>query len=102
MHVEACFRVSLLDFQEEQQEQQAKRVADGHGRSFGPRPWQQQFLFCQLFLRYIFTCITRTKFQCILTPLHYTTLHPHTVHYALHCIVVYNILCLIIFISKNM
>ena len=43
MHVAACVRlVSPLDFQQEQQ-QQAKRVPDGHGRSFGSWPWQKKF-----------------------------------------------------------
>ena len=44
MHVAACFRlVSPLDFQEKEQEQEqdAKWVPDGHGRSFGSRPWQK-------------------------------------------------------------
>ena len=41
MHVAACFRlVSPLDFQEQEQEH-AKRVPDGHGRSFGSWPWQK-------------------------------------------------------------
>ena len=40
MHVAACFRlVSPLDFQEEQQD--AKRVPDGHGRSFESWPLQK-------------------------------------------------------------
>ena len=47
MHVAACFRfASPLDFQEqeeEQEEEHAKRVPDGHGRSFGSWPWQKLF-----------------------------------------------------------
>ena len=40
MHVAACFRlVSQMDLQ---QQEKAKRVPDGHGRSFGSRPWQKQ------------------------------------------------------------
>ena len=39
MHVAACFRlVSPLDFQKQEH---AKRVPDGHGRSFGSWPWQK-------------------------------------------------------------
>ena len=43
----ACFSlVSPLDFKEqehkEEQEQDAKRVPDGHGQSFGSRPRQKQ------------------------------------------------------------
>ena len=42
MHVAACFcLVSLLKFQEEEEED-AKRGPDGHGRSFGSRPWQKK------------------------------------------------------------
>ena len=41
MHVAACFRlVSLLDYQQQEKED-AKRVPDGHGRSFGSVPWQK-------------------------------------------------------------
>ena len=43
MHVAACFRfVSPIDFQQqEEEEEHAKRVPDGHGRSFGSWPWQK-------------------------------------------------------------
>ena len=30
--------------QEEQEEEDAKRVSDGHRRSFGSGPWQKQFI----------------------------------------------------------
>ena len=41
VQVAACFRlVSPLDFQQ-QQEEDAKRVPDGHGQSFGSWPWQK-------------------------------------------------------------
>ena len=48
MQVAACFRlVSLLDSQQQQQEEDhAKRVPDGHGRSFGPLPWQKDQTMC--------------------------------------------------------
>ena len=49
----SLFSLSVtLDLQEEEQvEEDAKRVPDGHGRSFGSRPWQKskypnQLLFC--------------------------------------------------------
>ena len=43
MHVAACFRlVSPLDFHQE--EEDAKKVSDGHGRSFGSWPWQKQVI----------------------------------------------------------
>ena len=45
MHVPACFRlVSPLDFQEEVQEEKqedAIRLPDGHGQSFGSWPWKK-------------------------------------------------------------
>ena len=48
MQVAACFRlVSLLDSQQQQQEEDhAKRVPDGHGRSFGSSPWQKDQTMC--------------------------------------------------------
>ena len=47
---------------------------------------EEQILFFQLLMRYLFTWITKKKFQVTLTPLHYTTLHnttiyPCTLHY---------------------
>ena len=45
MQVAACFRlVSPLDSQEQEQEEQedAKRVPDCHDRSFGSWPWQKK------------------------------------------------------------
>ena len=36
---------------------------------------EEQTLFFQLFMRYLFTWIIRKKVQVTLTPLHYTTLH---------------------------
>ena len=35
-------RHRLIPQQEEEQQEDAKRVPDGHGRSFGSGPWQKQ------------------------------------------------------------
>ena len=34
--------MSLLNFQEEEESEDAKRKPDGHGRSFGSGPWQKK------------------------------------------------------------
>ena len=70
VHVAACFcLMSPLHFQQEQQ--QAKRVPDGHGRSFGLWPWQKNIMNLRLcnqdktkLIRYVLTSCGLSLVYC--------------------------------------